>query len=71
MTEKSISWTIEKCIASALKYPTRTDWWLNERSAYSTAVAKGWLQKCTVHMRKKTKFNKPFIYVPVTVPSCT
>ena len=71
MTEKSISWTIEKCIASALKYPTRTDWWQNENSAYATAVAKGWLEECTIHMRKKSKFDKSFIPVPVTVLSCT
>ena len=45
-------WTLERCIEDALKYKTRKSWEKNS-SAYSKALACGWLDECCKHMKRQ------------------
>tara|TARA_B100000508_G_C11460558_1_gene279065 strand:- start:1703 stop:2317 length:615 start_codon:yes stop_codon:yes gene_type:complete len=45
-------WTIEKCLASAKKFSTRSDWQKGDKNAYITAHRRGWLEDCCAHMHK-------------------
>ena len=42
--------TLESCKESASKYKARTEWMNNDRTSYSTATLKGWLDICCVNM---------------------
>jgi hypothetical protein len=46
-------WTKEKVLKSAQGFQFRSDWLKQDKSAYATAQAKGWLEEATAHMLKK------------------
>ena len=52
-------WTKEKCQEEALKYNIKKDFFTKSKSAYSSAVKKGWLDDICSHMISK---NKPMYY---------
>jgi len=43
-------WTKEKCIESAEKYISKTEWRDGETGAYLRAIKSGWINECTQHM---------------------
>lgn len=47
-------WTKERVLEDAQKYNGKKEWFVNSRSGYATAQAKGWLTEATIHMHKKT-----------------
>lgn len=51
--------TKEECIASALRYETRTDWFYGDKNNYAVAQRHSWLDECCAHMGPpKTNPNK-------------
>lgn len=48
-------WTLENLIADAKNYSTPSSWRKNSASAYATAIAKGYLEECCVHMERLQK----------------
>ena len=53
--------TIKRCVDDAQKYQTRSEWAKNSGSIYQFASKNKWLNECCGHMKRKNKFNKPFI----------
>jgi hypothetical protein len=51
-------WSKERVAADALKYATRMEWFRGNRSAYQSAVSKGWLAEVTAHMPKDVRWKK-------------
>lgn len=43
---KQTGWTLEKCKAEALKYPSHNQWSLGSKYSYKKASVKGWLGLC-------------------------
>ena len=50
--QKNISWTLEKCLATAKKYSSIKEWRITEYKAYNIATINGWLDECCKHMPK-------------------
>jgi hypothetical protein len=45
----------ENCIAEALKYKTKTEWFNASQASKSAARRNGWMEECTQHMIKRNK----------------
>jgi hypothetical protein len=43
-------WNFEKCLESAKKYQTRSEWFENNGVAYRKATIMGWFELCVEHM---------------------
>ena len=50
-------WTMENCLADALKFNSIADWRKNSTAACSAAYAKGWQNVCHAHMERKRNHN--------------
>ena len=48
-------WTKEKCLESARKFNTVSDWIKNDNSAVCGARSHGWYSECIAHMKKRNK----------------
>lgn len=48
-------WTKERCIESAKRYTTISEWINKKPSAYHAAINKGWSEECTKHMVSRIK----------------
>ena len=48
---EDIYWTLDRCIEAAKQYPTREDWEKKSPVSYSKAIKRGWLTKCTAHIK--------------------
>jgi hypothetical protein len=46
-------WTLEKCREEALKYKTKKEWHLHNRSSYVVATRNKWIKECSTHMKKR------------------
>lgn len=55
-------WTKQKCLESALKYRTRTDWFRKDPKAYGAACESGWLDECCVHMEAQGSMHRKQLY---------
>ena len=44
-------WTLERCIEEASHFPTREDWERSSPVSYQKAIKRGWLTKCTSHIK--------------------
>ena len=56
---KKQKWTKERCLKSAMKYTSRSNWAEGDSRAYGAAYRHGWLEDCCAHMRKpKQKWTK-------------
>jgi hypothetical protein len=44
-------WTLERCIEEAAHFPTRDDWEKKSPVSYTKAIKRGWLTKCTTHIK--------------------
>ena len=45
-------WTFEACLKNASRYSSRTAWMNESGSAYSKALAMGWVERCSAHMER-------------------
>jgi hypothetical protein len=54
-------WTFEECAKTAKKYTTRNDFQIFEKSAYSIALKKNWLNDICKHMHKPKSHSKKVI----------
>ena len=53
-------WTKERCLKSAMKYTSRSNWAEGDSRAYGAAYRHGWLEDCCAHMqRKRLIFKSP------------
>jgi hypothetical protein len=52
-------WTKARCLASAARHTTRTEWYREAIGAVEKAKLKGWFEECCAHMEEK---NKPAGY---------
>ena len=43
-------WTLERCMESAKRYDTRTEWCVNDHKAYDRAQYNDWVDLCCAHM---------------------
>jgi len=50
-------WTLKRCIKSALKFTTKTDWFLAFPGAVNSAYKNKWHKICTMHMKQGRKPN--------------
>lgn len=50
-------WALERCKEDALIYKTRKEWMKNS-NGYAMAQKNGWLEECTLHMKRTSKPNK-------------
>jgi len=44
-------WTLELCIEEASHFPTRDQWEKASPISYRKAIKRGWLTKCTTHIK--------------------
>ena len=44
-------WSLERCIEEASSFPTREQWQKASPVSYSKAIKRGWLTKCTTHIK--------------------
>ncbi len=57
MKPRARKWTEEKCMESAAKYQTRSEWLDAEYIAYKAAKRYGYFDKCVAHMSRKLKWT--------------
>jgi hypothetical protein len=50
-------WTKEKCIESARRFNTRSEWYDGCKSSSTAARRNGWIDECCAHMESKIKPN--------------
>lgn len=57
-----MKWNKEKCITSALKFQTKTEWINNQPGAYRAARKNEWMKECCKHMQKVGNRYSRLIY---------
>jgi len=55
--EKSM-WTLEKCLKTARRFSTESEWQKGCPAAYKSATAHGWLAQCTSGMKTSRTARK-------------
>lgn len=61
-------WTLERCIAEASHFSTREQWEIESPVSYSKAIKRGWLTKCTTHIKGFRR--KPAVPAKWTLERC-
>lgn len=61
-------WTLERCIAEASNFSTREQWESESPISYGKAIKRGWLTKCTTHIKGFRK--KPAVPATWTLERC-
>lgn len=61
-------WTLERCIAEASHFQTRDEWEQESPVSYGKAIKRGWLTKCTTHIKGFRK--KPTVPAKWTMEKC-
>ena len=61
-------WTLERCIQEASHFPTREQWEKESPMSYGKAIKRGWLTKCTTHIKGFQK--KPAVPATWTLERC-
>jgi len=61
-------WTLERCIEEASHFLTRDQWEKESPVSYSKAIKRGWLTKCTTHIKGFQK--KPAVPATWTLERC-
>jgi hypothetical protein len=61
-------WTLERCIEEASDFPTREKWEQESPVSYSKAIKRGWLTKCTTHIKGFKR--KPAVPATWTLERC-
>ena len=61
-------WTLERCIAEASHFQTRDEWEKESPVSYGKAIKRGWLTKCTTHIKGFRK--KPTVPAKWTMEKC-
>ncbi|QWD65472.1 hypothetical protein [Polynucleobacter sp. MWH-Aus1W21] len=67
VTEESY-WTLERCIEEAAHFTTRVDWEKKSPVSYAKAIKRGWLTKCTTHIKGFKR--KPAVPATWTLEKC-
>lgn len=44
-------WTLERCVEEASQFSSREQWEKESPVSYSKAIKRGWLTKCTTHIK--------------------
>lgn len=53
------TWTLQRIVADAARFPTRHDWFLHSQSAYRISKREGWFTEATAHMpRRERKLDR-------------
>ena len=61
-------WTKELCHIEALKYPTRTEFELGSKGAYSAAKRNGWLDEICSHMKTQHLIDITYMWNTIENP---
>ncbi|APC05637.1 hypothetical protein AOC10_03335 [Polynucleobacter asymbioticus] len=61
-------WTLERCMEEASQFPLREQWERESPISYSRAIKRGWLTKCTTHIKGFQK--KPAVPAKWTLDRC-
>jgi hypothetical protein len=61
-------WTLEHCIEEASQFSSREQWEQESPVSYSKAIKRGWLTKCTTHIKGFQK--KPAVPAIWTLEKC-
>lgn len=61
-------WDLKRCIEEAAKYPTREEWEQKSPVSYQKAIKRGWLIKCTTHIKDFRK--KPAVPAKWNLERC-
>lgn len=61
-------WTLDLCKEEAAKYQTRDDWEKGSSVSYQKAINRGWLTKCTAHIKDFRR--KPAVPAVWTIEKC-
>ncbi len=61
-------WTLERCITEASHFSTREQWERESPISYSKAIKRGWLTKCTTHIKGFRR--KPSVPATWTLERC-
>lgn len=61
-------WTLELCIKEASRFDSREDWERSSPISYKKAITRGWLTKCTTHIKDFRR--KPTVPTRWTLEGC-
>jgi len=61
-------WTLERCIEEASQFSSREQWEQGSPVSYGKAIKRGWLAKCTTHIKGFHK--KPAVPAIWTLEKC-
>ena len=61
-------WTLDRCIEEAAHFPSRELWEKESPVSYTKAIKRGWLTKCTTHIKNFKR--KPAVPAIWTLEQC-